>query len=398
MGYRVKLLYVSSLDVSDRNKQSHLPEGPYIIYNDLERLGIYVDIDDIRNCSDSHFSINYDIIAISHLLCGDINDFYRACDIIKKYNIPIIIGGFNVDPDFIKQIVVPLGIEYAFIGEGDKIVAQIIKDIIDHKDLSKYQSSLYIRGKTDDINALEYHTVPLEDIMPLNIPDDVVRRYNCATIEVSRGCPKIPKCSFCAYSDNFRTRSLNDVLVDTNHVLSRNKTMDVILANSNFNQDIIFEVLLRYPKTKFFVIIECGEFENYKNFILEHNVRNIELYIGVESFVQEKLDLMKKNRSTTAEMRFDIVKECEKYDINCAINLLVELPGETEEMTARDLKIMKSSEFFKKHIMVSPVRRLFYSSYRNNTEIPNFVDTWLEFGEYQSPEHRKKYDNLAKDN
>jgi hypothetical protein len=390
---KVKILYIQPKHVQpDGEPVKYIPIGALIIYNDLIKLGINCEIQDIQNCS----SLDCSLLAISHNLMGDKNIFYNICYIAKRKKIPIIIGGFAVDPEFIKKIIIPLEIQYAFIGEGDKIVAQIIKDILEKKDLTQYESSLYIKGKTLDINTLEYHVVPLEDISRINIPDEILSVCNNSSLEISRGCPKIPKCIFCSYSNNFRTRSLEDILADCKHFFSK-KVLNVFFANSNFNQDIIFEIILKYPKIKFTSMIECSEFENYKNFILENNIDNLDLYIGIESFVPEKLKLMKKRDPNNIEMRMNIMRDCEKYNIPASINILVELPGETAEMNVKELEIIKNNDFIRQRCKIVPIRRLFYSDIGNNFELPSMVDVYLNYGEYFSRNHYDYYEEMFKD-
>lgn len=392
--YNVKLFIM----ITNDSCAQYIPFGPLIIQSDLKTIA---NIDcEIIYFTDyakdpSKYDLKCDLLLISN--SPDIvskHDFDLFVSRIHNTGTPIYIGGNYVNPEYIEKVCKPNNIEYAFVGEGDKLNAEIVLDILQHKPLEKYYKYLYQKDSGQDTSKLEFRNALIQDRPKvIHVPDWILKRCSFFSLEISRGCPKQlhNACNFCSYPKYFRTRPVEDIIAEAHDVLDR-KNMFTLLNNSNFNKEIILEIVKTFPHVQFSAILELMEFDDYMNFIKENNIHNLILCVGIESFSASRLKLMNKS-SDNVERRIEIARLCHDNNIPLDINLLVGIPGDTQELLLEEKQVLDKYPFIRNYAEIRLVYKEYYSNYQKETTLQSYFDLYY----FDEPYNKVELVSVLKD-
>lgn len=168
--------------------------------------------------------------------------------------------------------------------------------------------------------------------------------YRYMGILTARGCPY--SCTFCRSICKYRTRDLTLVENEIDYYISHHR-IEVLVVNDN---------TLNVSKDRFkaFCKMMLGKglswscamrLDNVDDEMMSLAKRSGLIYsvVGVESFLQERLDMM--NKRLTVEQVERGLELFEKYDIKYHGNILFGFQGETEDDIDREFEIMKQKRY-----------------------------------------------------
>lgn len=385
--FNVKLFIMLTED------STYVPFGPLIIQQDLKTIA-NIDCEMIYFTDYAKNSNNYDLNCDLILLSNSPyivskHDFEIFVKKIHEAGTPVYIGGCYVNPEYIEKVCKPNNIEYAFVGEGDKINAEIVLDILNHQSLEKYFRYLYVKDSGQDILKIEFRNAPIQDRPKLvHVPEWILNRSEFCCLEVSRGCPKQLNnpCSFCSYAKYFRTRPLEDILAEAHDLYDR-KPLTTLIGNSNFNKEIIMALVKEFPNVPFNAILELTEVGGYIDFIKDNHLHNLSLCIGIESFCAERLRLMNKSNPDNVQGRIDAAKLCYDNNISLDVNILVGIPGETQEMLLKEKEVLDKYPFIREQAEIRLVYKEYYSTYQQYPDMQSYFDLYYFDEPYNKVEH-----------
>ena len=229
--------------------------------------------------------------------------------------------------------------DYVIIGEGEKALLQLIKDLEQGKTVVKKTIVGECIECLDDVGWIDYSMVKMDKYTR------TVNGQKSISILTSRGCPY--RCNFCnsylmkTYK-TVRFRSAKDVFEE---VISLNKRFGI----TSFRiQDDIFSI--NKPRLRelaelfepFQFSFRCfARIDNINEEILEYykKIGIFHLSFGVESGSQKILNLM--NKGITVNQIRESILLSQKNGFKCRVYLIAGYPGETEETIDETIELMK---------------------------------------------------------
>lgn len=229
--------------------------------------------------------------------------------------------------------------DYVIIGEGEKALLQLIKDLKQGKNVAKKAIVGECIECLDDAGWIDYSMVKMDKYTR------TVNGQKSISILTSRGCPY--RCNFCnsylmkTYK-TVRFRSAKNVF---DEVISLNKQFGI----TSFRiQDDIFSI--NKPRLRelaklfepFHFSFRCfARIDNINEEILEYykKIGIFHLSFGVESGSQKILDLM--NKGITVNQIRESILLSKKNGFKCRVYLIAGYPGETEETIDETIELMK---------------------------------------------------------
>jgi len=288
------------------------PTGLLMVSAELKRAGHDVKFLNY-NISDYDFEKeiqDMDVVAFSgfeNFLPFIIRDSKIAKEMGKK----TIMGGAlaTFSPDKMLEYV-----DTVVVGEADEILDRVLSE------------TGKIQGTKPNLNGL-----PFPDLEGFGV-EEYNRQHNHVFLNVltSRGCPY--NCGFCAHTCPFQMRQLDDVFAEIDHYTQK-YNVEMISFNDNTlnlgkNRFLSLCDGMKDRKLKWGAAIraDCWDDEiarNAKESGFQYAV------VGVESFIQSKLDTMKK------QLRVEDILNCldslKQHDIPYHGNVLVGFPWETHQ-------------------------------------------------------------------
>ena len=205
--------------------------------------------------------------------------------------------------------------------------------------IGKYVDQLWI-GEFEETSKID--DLPLPDYESFGI-EEYHKRHEEKYMGVltSRGCPY--SCTFCTQICKFRVRSLGKVFGEIEYY-KRKYNLDSIVFNDNtFNlsKSRFMKICswLKGKGLKWGASIRCDIFDEEMVKAAKESSCNY-FVVGVESFNQEKLDLMNK-RIKVVEI-YKTLDLLHKYKINYHGNILVGFENESYEDIANEVSIIPS--------------------------------------------------------
>ena len=256
-----------------------------------------------------------------------------------KPEIPIIAGGgaFTVSPIAILKM---LGLEYGIVGEGEEPLRQFLEAYPDKEKLYGIPNLAFQRGDGFHINPRQSYSFKKSEGVFVR-----ERKFNYAyetaglPVQVKRGCNR--NCSYCVEpfieEKNFVFKKHDDVIDELKEVAKKHVDVhNIFFTDTEFNIPS-----LEYCAVLINKIIKSGLHEHFRfssqflsrpfdaKFAKLLSEAGFSIILTCDSFSDH---ILKKNRSSYR--RRDIVKTlqlCEQLGIDCTINLIFGLPGETYE-------------------------------------------------------------------
>lgn len=258
----------------------------------------------------------------------------------------IIIGGSYLKPS-IKVLANYLKADYYVLGEGEEIVLNLLKHIVENRSITDVDGIAY---HSDNDVWLSKTAVPILNIDDIPFPARDILNFNrykryfalghpllyTAHVISSRGCPF--NCLFCnpVFGRGVRVRSPENILEEIS-LLQKDYNCnfiyfhdEVILGGTKKNVTNFCEYILSKNKRGFFWAGSTNSrILDNKILSLMKRAGCIRICLGVESGSQTILDEMRK-KNDLKQLK-DIVAHCDKIGIETNFSLLTNTFSETED-------------------------------------------------------------------
>lgn len=317
----------------------------------------------------------YDIVGIStysyNYICA-----YRLARYAKKNRAKFVFfGGYLPTLNFRKMKKDFKYVDCMVIGEGEITVFELIKKIDAGTDWRNTKGIAYLLK--DDTIYFSGKRELVKDLDILPFPKRGVGRSKLANVIASRGC--YANCSFCAIKSFYkmclgksvRYRSAENVVTEIEDILRCNTEIEVI----NFNDDnfsllgserkrwisdfcSLFEQ--KQIKTKFACLLRANDIVYGMDSIRKlKKIGLTYIFVGIESFIQEHLQLY--NKKTKVSLNILALKMLENEGIKINMGFLLFNPITTlkdiKETVSifRKIRFNEKNKFYIKPISYSPV-------------------------------------------
>ncbi len=270
-----------------------------------------------------------------------------------------LFGGANFEGDMGEEMLRSIpDIDYAVSGEADAAFPGFLRAVADKRDPATvpgviHRSAGQVITTTPSPPFDEFDSSPVPDYFDffdraedLGLLTGKGRRRVLVPFEGSRGCWWGAKqhCTFCGLNGrtmSFRSKSPERVEAEVNELARRHKSFDFQAVDNIMDMDLLdglfrtqvddelhhqffFEVKSNLSRSQIAAMSAGGLFE---------------VQPGIESLSTPVLRLMQKG--VTAAQNVNMLRWCLYYGINVNWNLLWGFPGETEEMYADELAILR---------------------------------------------------------
>ena len=307
-------------------------------------------------------------------------DVKQIVDIIKKQKpgVPIIAGGgaFTISPAAILKM---LGIRYGVVGEGEEAMRQFLEAFPDDDKISKIPNMIFQCQDGYKINQKQpYAFRKAGRIIERESKFNYAYETAGLPIQVKRGCNQ--NCSYCVEplieGRSFIFRDHDDVVCELKEIAEKyDGIKNIFFTDTEFNIPD-----LKHCSTLVRKIIKSGLNEHFRfssqflprpfddEFAELLAQAGFSVVLTCDSFADS---VLKTNR--TSYRQNDIIQTlelCRQFDIDCTVNLVFGLPGETYETIDHTIEQM---------IKFSPdlLRRYEYTiggRIYQNTPLCRFVD------------------------
>lgn len=250
----------------------------------------------------------------------------------------VIVGGYDCNNYDISPVLFEK-YDYMVIGEAELVLGPLVRALLSGdrpKDLPGIVSRHDSPGRPwesapllEDLDAVDF---PQYDWTDIKIYHDY-KGYNLTPITASRGC-RWSKCAFCAECILWRRRNPKKV-VDEFEWLNQQGFTDFHFNESDMNGDpdalmaICREIILRNLKIFITGQLRIDRRNTEEFFNLLRKAGCAALRFGVDGWSKNALRLQKKGY--TMQMVENNLKKCHDAGIRVAVNMVLGVPGETEE-------------------------------------------------------------------
>jgi len=277
-------------------------------------------------------------------------DIKAIVDIVKRLvpEVPIIAGGgaFTISPIAILKI---LGIQYGIVGEGEEPLRKFLDAYPDEKKFFKIPNLGFRRGDAFIFNHRQSFTFEKE-----SGPIEREKKFNYAyetaglPVQVKRGCNQA--CSYCVepriegkkivFKDHIA------VIEELRFIADRHEGIrNIFFVDTEFNIPD-----LDYGSKLIKKILGAGLHERFRfssqflsrpfgfEFAKLLHEAGFSIILTCDSFADTVLD---KNRSSYRKKdSIHTLELCEQFNLDCTVNLIFGLPGETYETIDETLSLM----------------------------------------------------------
>jgi radical SAM superfamily enzyme YgiQ (UPF0313 family) len=333
----MKILLIHPLQrgrhANEKKVQAYIPPLTLPTLAGLTPKNIQIELCD-ESVDSVDFNAEADLIGITGIT-SQINRAYEIADVFRTKGKTIIMGGMHVSalPDEAKEFA-----DSVVIGEADDIWEQILDDYQNKSLKSEYKSNNY-----PDLKRL---VIPRYNLLKLN-------RYRKSTgtniprlpIQATRGCPF--NCSFCSvtrfWGPKVRMKPLENVERELLHIksLGTNRiffTDDNFIADVNYTRELI-KLIIKHDFT-FFCQVSTN-IQKHEDIIEQMGkARCTGVFMGIESFSQQNLDIMNKKINSFADYKklFGLLN---RANIQITASIILGLDGDTRESMEETLKLLK---------------------------------------------------------
>ncbi|MBW2606040.1 MAG: cobalamin-dependent protein [Deltaproteobacteria bacterium] len=277
-------------------------------------------------------------------------DIKKIVEIIRNlsFDIPIIAGGgaFTVSPEAILEF---LGIEYGIIGEGEDPLLQFLNAYPDKEKIKKIPNMVFKASNGFQINRRQSYSFKKGRV--LNERDS---KFNYAyetsglPVQVKRGCNQ--NCSYCVEplieGNKFIFRNHGDIIAELNTIAEKyDGIKSIFFTDTEFNIPN-----LKYCSGLVEKLRKSGLHEHFRfssqflpkpfdeNFAKLLADTGFSVILTCDSFADSVLSINKvsyRQKDITQTLGL-----CEKFNIDCTVNLVFGLPGESYETIDHTLEEM----------------------------------------------------------
>ncbi|HEY0755749.1 MAG TPA: radical SAM protein [Ktedonobacteraceae bacterium] len=295
-------------------------------------------------------------IAGISFLSSSAQEGFRVAAYCKKYQKTVIGGGLHASVA-LEEFLRSNGFHYVIQGDAEEVFTSLLANLIQGS-AERYPDTMHVL-QAKSLRNLQ--TVPpVTDFSPYQRIFEQYSTYRAIYIETSRGCFK--QCHFCEVARTgaawkpFRKFPLETAFTSIEAAVSQYQINYVLIADSiaTFFKAHFLEfarqMAKKFPEitTQFNSTVDCWNEE------IAQACASLRcsVWFGFESGSQRVLDQIIQ-KGTTVEQAYEAARLCRKYAIPCGFNVLLGLPGETEE----DYKL--TLEFFEQLPWVHPSPNIF---------------------------------------
>ncbi|MFX1273870.1 MAG: B12-binding domain-containing radical SAM protein [Promethearchaeota archaeon] len=271
--------------------------------------------------------------------------------------IPIILGGagFSI---FSEEILRDLNHDIGVVGDGEYVLAEILKKIENDEDIRNLEKGICFIDKNG-----KYHQKPpwrVENLDDLPIPTrellendayfiDPLKKSNVTwgNIQSKRGCPM--NCIYCSYryieGSNVRYRSPKSIATELELMVNNYGIKNLFFVDSifNLNHNHVRNTCQEIINSKIDVkwganYVPSKEFLDLMPLMKESGA--VHFATGIESLSEEMLENMNKKRSPDDAILTS--EKCVDLEIEQLIHIIVGGPGETLETVQASLDRLES--------------------------------------------------------
>ena len=268
-------------------------------------------------------------------------DIKKIVEIIRKLapDIPIIAGGgaFTVSPEAILEF---LGIEYGIVGEGEDPLLQFLNAFPDKEKIKKIPNMVFRAGNGFHVNRRQSYSFKKNRV--LNESDakfNYCYENSGLPVQVKRGCNQ--NCSYCVEpfieGKKFIFRNHDDIIAELKTIAENyDGIKSIFFTDTEFNIPDLKNCSGLVEKLRKSGLHEQFRFSSQflpkpfdANFAKLLAETGFSVILTCDSFSDSVLS---KNR--TSYRQKDITQTlgmCEKFNIDCGVNLVFGLPGESYE-------------------------------------------------------------------
>lgn len=286
-------------------------------------------------------------------------DYYEAktvAEIVKREHpkAKTIVGGPH--PSIVPETLVKdTMFDFIFVGEGEITFPKMLKDFDAYPRI--------VHGEHPDLNKLPYEDRAIFNLNKVFAVTHPTYPSPFINIISGRGCPY--NCSFCKPSEDlifgkFRMRSVDNLMGEIRLLLEKYPFVKFVLVDDDMftiSRKYIEEFVEQYRTVgKPFGIQSRADWVsmNYDLLKLMKSVGLIQVRMGIESFNQRILNLMRKG--TTVEQNVKAIENCHKLGLQVVANYMLGNPTETKgEMLDTIRMIRKTSPEWRSAAFYTPI-------------------------------------------
>ncbi len=329
----------------------------------------------------------------------------------RNPNVITVIGGANCDAPMGQEIIINVdSIDYVFSGpslvsfvefvgntlKGDLTACENIRGVF-HKKNATLMRGVAIQGDELDINSeVNVDFDPFVELMEKRHKDIEI----ILPLETSRGCwwGERAHCTFCGLNGaSMKYRAMNAekakklmrTLFKYSGKVKRLESVDNIIPQEYIED--VFKGLDTPDNMHFFYEVRANLKEEELEILSDARVKVIQP--GIESLATSTLKHMKKG--TTSFNNISFIKNCMKYDVFPAWNLLIGFPGERSDVYKKYLEDIPKLVHLSPPNGTFPVRFDRYSPYFKQTEEYGLKLSPLPFYEMVYPFPKESIFNMA---
>lgn len=305
-------------------------------------------------------SNNYNIIGISTYFFNFYN-VMRIASNLKSENsdLFIFLGGYL--PTLCCDMVLEKakGVDCCVLGEGEYACLELVKAISNQEDWKSLKSIAYLKDGKPYINP---RIEPMKNLDSLPLPKRVILSNMFVPISTSRGC--YGRCNYCGVREFYelceikamRFRSPENVIYEIEQIQKENKIDVFLISDETFFSPALkrrqwleqFYFMLKEKKLniKFQALARANDVISNEDIIVRmKEVGLINVFIGVESFVQRQLDFYQK--LTTVEQNVKAIEILKKNNFKVSLGLMLIDPYVTIDELIQNIDYLKKSECYK---------------------------------------------------
>jgi len=268
-------------------------------------------------------------------------DIKKIVEIIQNFSpdMPIIAGGgaFTVSPEAILEF---LGIEYGIVGEGEDPMLQFLNAFPDKEKIKKIPNMVFKTGNGFYVNQRQSYSFKKNRV--LNESDakfNYSHENSGLPVQVKRGCNQ--NCSYCVEplieGNKFIFRNHGDIIAELKTIAENyDGIKSIFFTDTEFNIPN-----LKYCSDLVKKILKAGLHEYFRfssqflskpfdeNFAKLLADTGFSVILTCDSFADSVLSTNKvsyRQKDITQTLGL-----CEKFNIDCTVNLVFGLPGESYE-------------------------------------------------------------------
>lgn len=307
--------------------------------------GYEVDLLDLRFVADFGDVENKIVQSGCHIVALSFQtpDAYIAYDVAKiaKRHGKITLAG-GIHPSVMPDDVLNTGLfDHVFIGEGCITFPEVIRDLEKEKNIP-----VVIKGQ----HIVNLDEIPFPYFFDL-YADTVIKNRKQVAMFTSRGCPG--KCTYCKpvvetlFGHRIIFRSADNILAEVRYWKEKYDIESFLLFDDTFmvKKKLVIEFCENLISGGLGLKWSCNarvnEFDE-ETINLMAKSGCVGICIGFESGSKRMLDFFKKR--TTLEQAYNAASLCHKYNIDFTTNLILGVPGETEDDYLANFEFVKKAK------------------------------------------------------